>query len=315
MNARPAVLCPVDFSEASRAALGYARAIAEHFGASLTVLAVDDPLLSDVVAATGRALSLEDETLDELRRFAAETLEPHRAGAGTVQFRVVTGQAAPEILRQASETGADLIVMSSQGRTGVRRLFFGSTTERVLRETTVPVLVTPDDRERVSSVSEIGALIHHIVAPIDLTAASTHQLSVAAGLAQAFSVPLILAHVVEPLYIPARVRAAVPGLDAERRADFERRLADMAAPFSPRVPIEEVIVSGEPSEEIVKLAEVRDAQLIVMGLHSSGLLGPRMGSVTYRVLCLTHALVLALPPKAVTVRSAQPFGVAEWAIA
>ena len=33
-----------------------------------------------------------------------------------------------------------------------------------------------------------------------------------------------------------------------------------------------------------------------MGLHSSGMFGPRMGSVTYRVLCLTPTLVLALPP-------------------
>jgi hypothetical protein len=37
--------------------------------------------------------------------------------------------------------------------------------------------------------------------------------------------------------------------------------------------------------------------LIVMGLHSSPLLGPRMGSVTYRVLCLAHRLVLAVPPE------------------
>jgi hypothetical protein len=56
------------------------------------------------------------------------------------------------------------------------------------------------------------------------------------------------------------------------------------------------VLTGEPSEEIVKLADARNRHRIVMGLHSSGLLGPRMGSVTYRVLCLTRALVLALPP-------------------
>ena len=36
--------------------------------------------------------------------------------------------------------------------------------------------------------------------------------------------------------------------------------------------------------------------MIVMGLHGSPLLGPRMGSVTYRMLCISPALVLALPP-------------------
>jgi hypothetical protein len=50
----------------------------------------------------------------------------------------------------------------------------------------------------------------------------------------------------------------------------------------------------------VKLANTRGAGLIVIGLHSSGLLGPRMGSVTCRVLCLTPALALALPPVAAT---------------
>ena len=57
------------------------------------------------------------------------------------------------------------------------------------------------------------------------------------------------------------------------------------------------MLAGEPSEEIVKLADTRDVSLIVMGLHSSAFLGPRMGSVTYRVLCLTRAAVLALPPQ------------------
>ena len=44
------------------------------------------------------------------------------------------------------EKAVDLIVMSSHGLTGFRKLFFGSTTERVLRETSVPVLVTRDRR-------------------------------------------------------------------------------------------------------------------------------------------------------------------------
>src|SRR5207247_1358584 len=59
---------------------------------------------------------------------------------------------------------------------------------------------------------------------------------------------------------------------------------------------EMLIAYGEPAEEVAKVATDRNAGLIVMGLHSSPLLGPRMGSVTYRVLCLAHRLVLALPP-------------------
>jgi nucleotide-binding universal stress UspA family protein len=64
------------------------------------------------------------------------------------------------------------------------------------------------------------------------------------------------------------------------------------------VQVETIVLSGDPSEEITKLVNTRQAHLLVIGLHSSGLLGPRMGSVTYRVLCMSHAPVLALPLEA-----------------
>jgi nucleotide-binding universal stress UspA family protein len=293
----PSVLCPVDFSDASRAALCYAAAIADHFGARLTVLTVDDPLLAQVAATTGRVPSFRYESERELRDLVAETLPATRRGAATLDLRVALGKPAAEILHTARDVAADVIVMSSHGRSGMRKMFFGSTTERVLRETTVPVLVTPEDRPRVVSVEDASQTLHRIVAPVDLTAASSRQIAVAAGIARALSIPLMLAHVIEPVFVPPRVRAVVPGSDAARREYAEERLAALVAVAGSTDAIETLVASGEPSEEIVKLAETRNAGLIVMGLHSSGLFGPRMGSVTYRVLCLTHALVLALPPE------------------
>ena len=292
----PSLLCPVDFSEPSRAALRYAAAIADHFGALLTVVTVDDPLLTEVAASTARVPSLARESEEELRRFVDESLPNPSSGPKTIALRIAVGKPAPEILRVARDVAAELIVIGSHGRRGVRKLFFGSTTERVLRETTLPVLVTPDDRDQPTSLSHASRHIHRILAPVDLTAASPPQVKVAAALASAIAVPLILAHVIEPVFVPATVRLAVPGSDAARREDAEAKLAALAASAGSAVTTETLVVGGDPSEEIVKLADTRDARLIVMGLHSSGLLGPRMGSVTYRVLCLAHALVLALPP-------------------
>ncbi len=293
----PSILCPVDFSDASRTALCYAAAIADHFGARLTVLTVDDPLLAEVAATTGRVPSLGSETERELRKLVTDTLPVPQRSPKTIDVRVAVGKPAAQILQAATDVATELIVMSSQGRSGVRKLFFGSTTERVLRETTVPVLVTPEDHARVTSLEDAGTRIHRIVAPVDLTASSPRQVMVAAGIARALSVPLILAHVIEPVFVPPRVRLVVPGSDAARRDDREQQLAALATSTGSKETIETLVVSGEPSEEIVKLATTRNAGLIVMGLHSSALFGPRMGSVTYRVLCLTHALVLALPPE------------------
>ena len=292
----PSLLCPVDFSEPSRAALRYAAAIADHFGALLTVVTVDDPLLTEVAATTGRVPPLAQESQEELRKFVDESLPDPSSGPKTIALRVAVGKPAPEILRAAQEVGAELIIIGSHGHRGVRKMFFGSTTERVLRETTTPVLVTPGDRAQPMSLSHASRHIHRVLAPVDLTAASPRQVAVAAALASAIEVPLILAHVIEPVFVPATVRLAMPGSDAARREDAEAKLAALVASAGATATAETLVVGGDPSEEIVKIAETRDAGLIVMGLHSSGLLGPRMGSVTYRVLCIANALVLALPP-------------------
>jgi nucleotide-binding universal stress UspA family protein len=214
----------------------YAAAIADHFGARLTLLAVDDPLLVEAAVSVGLVPSLSEETMQELRRVGADTA--------------------------------------------------------------VPVLITPIERLRGRSLDEIARHVSRILVPVDLSEASPHQLTVGAGIAQALSVPLLIAHVVEPMVIPVRVRLAMSGANAVRRTNAEDRLADLVRSIPETVKTETLVVSGDPAEEIVKLTEVRHANLIVMGLHSAELFGPRMGSVTYRVLSLTHTLVLALPPGA-----------------
>jgi nucleotide-binding universal stress UspA family protein len=87
----------------------------------------------------------------------------------------------------------------------------------------------------------------------------------------------------------------LPNLEAERRDRAERQLESTLGSLTSAKP-ELLIAYGEPAEEVAKVAADRNVGLIVMGLHSSPVLGPRMGSVTYRVLCLAHRLVLALPP-------------------
>jgi universal stress protein A len=296
MSAIPTIVCPVDFSDGSRSALRYASAIADHFGATLIVLTVEDPLLAAAATHALADVTLAEQTESELRRFCAETLVHPANGPKRLEFRVAIGKPAPEILRLSRETGADLIVISSRGASGVRKLFFGSTTERVLRETPVPVLITPGELPTTASLSEIATHVSRVIAPIDLTPTSHRQVTVAAGIAEALSVPLIVAHVVEPAFIPVAWRRALPGADAERRTQAEEELQGIAGSIPARVHTESLLLTGEPSEEIVKLAQVRGSNLIVMGLHAGGTFGPRVGSVTYRVLCLTRTLVLALPP-------------------
>jgi len=290
------ILCPVDFSEGSRAALCYAAALADYSGAHLTVITVDDPLLAKAAAMEMLEPPLAAQSEAELRRFSDDVLPHLGARATMLRFRVATGKPATEILREAHATNAGLIVIGSHGRSGLQKMFFGSTTERVLRETTVPVLITRDTRPASISLPEVARTIHRVLAPVDLTSASACQVRFAAGIAEQLRVPLIVAHVVEPIFVPMGVRRTLAGADAVRRAEIEAALTALEASIAPRVSMESVVATGAPAEEIIRIAHTRGANLIVMGLHSGGMLGPRMGAVTYRVLCSTKALVVALPP-------------------
>ncbi|HEY7186801.1 MAG TPA: universal stress protein [Vicinamibacterales bacterium] len=291
----PSVLCPIDFSEASRSALSYAVAIADHFGARVTVLAVDDPLLAEAAAAAGIIPSLAEQTRCELQRFGGEVFAHRRPGATTIDYRVTTGKPALEILRVARELNTDVIVISSHGRSGLRKMFLGSTTERVLREAPVPVLITSGTPPPAASLSEIGRHINRVLAPIDLTPVSRQQVKLAHGIAEALSIPLIVAHVVEPVFVPSRVRDALRGAEDARRTHAYHQLSTLVGAIDPKAEV--LVLTGETAEEIATLARAREANLIVIGLHSCSPAGPRMGSVTYRVLCLAHRLVLAIPPK------------------
>jgi universal stress protein A len=301
MEIRPSVLCPIDFSESSRGALRYARAVAAHFGARLTVLAVNDPILGEAAALAGRDIHLPEDTAQEIDRFVQQTCE-HLPGDGVdVRREVATGKPASEILRVSRDRSCDLIVMSSHGLTGFRKLFFGSTTERVLRETAVPVLVTPGADPGPNELEQVPGIVRRILTPVDLTPATARQVRLTRGLAESLGVSLLLLHVIEPLRSLAS-HPRLPTVEAERRYRAEHELERFVASTPATLKPEALVAYGEPAEEIAKVAADRDAGLVVMGLHSSPVLGPRMGSVTYRVLCLAHRLVLAIPPAPVETR-------------
>ena len=289
------ILCPVDFSAASRGALRYAIAIAEHFGARLSVLAVNDPLLTEAADLHMGAAWLATQGDHDLRRFLAQAADGQATHIETA-VHVATGKPAEEILRRAEDDRADLIVMSSRGNSGVRKLFFGATTERVLRETDFPVLVTPSHDPGPSDLDGLRQSLQHVLVPVDFMGATGPQLQVAHAIADAVGTTLLLVHVVEPTWFATASQPKLPSTDNERRHRAQLYLTDVAGSSRPDRRIELLTASGDPAEEIAKIAADRRAGLIVMGLHASPRKGPRMGSVTYRVLCLAQTLVLAVPP-------------------
>lgn len=290
----PSIVCPIDFSEASRGALRYGIAIAEHFGSTLVVTTVNDPLLAEAAAMRSSAERVIQDTDAALRHFFAETAGGRPEGPARAVFEVRTGKPADEILAAARAHAADLIVISSHGLTGFRKMFFGSTTERVLRETESPVLIVPGSDPGPAGLHAARTLVPRILVPVLLPGAHAMQLAVARGLSDALDAPALVLHVVEPVRAAVFHARYLPSIERERRMRAESDLERLVSGFGGRR-AEGLIAYGEPAEEIVKVAEDRSAGLIVMSLFGSPLAGPRIGSVTYRVLSTAGRLVLALP--------------------
>lgn len=290
MAARPLLLCPIDFSSASRVALRHALAIASRFSTRLLLLTVDDPILEAAAAVRLGPGSSRRTSERELRLFLAETLGPNPSPQA-VEVEVVTGKPAVEILRVARQRRCAAIVMSTHGRSGPKKFIFGSTAERVLRETTVPVLVTPPDDRATVSIEALTRSGAPVLVPVDFSDASAGQLEIARTIAAVLKLPLLFAHIVEPLGPPAELD--LPELTAQQVLRARVALGGITKSTAQ----ESAIEVGDAADAIARLARDRHAGLMVIGLHGSPSLGPRMGSVTYRVLCQAPVLTLALPPE------------------
>ncbi len=143
-------LVPVDFSEHSAAALRLAVKLARASkGGRLTLLHVGLAPGVGSYDLGGYGVPVPD-TLVQLHEAAAQEQEhalkklAREEIPDDVPWQAITreGAAADEVLAQATEGGHDVVVMGTHGRGGLQRAFLGSVTERVLRASPIPVLVT-----------------------------------------------------------------------------------------------------------------------------------------------------------------------------
>jgi nucleotide-binding universal stress UspA family protein len=139
------ILVPIDFSPPARAALQYARFLADKLGASVEVLHVFEPpgyVGPDTLALVPITAGQHEwgETRAEVERQVEEFLAQTAGAPATRTVRVEAGEPSETILRVAADDRADLVVMGTHGRTGLSRLLIGSVAEAVLRRASCPVL-------------------------------------------------------------------------------------------------------------------------------------------------------------------------------
>jgi len=136
------MLCPIDFSESSLAALDFALSLAQQNDSALTLLhVIESP--ADEEPPDGRPFTVSEYRRDRERDATArlEQVVPDSiAESSRPTTRLAHGKPYREILRIATEDHSDLIVMGVHGRNPLDRMMFGSTTNQVVRRATCPVL-------------------------------------------------------------------------------------------------------------------------------------------------------------------------------
>jgi len=135
------ILCPIDFSETSEHALRYAIDLASRLGADVRM--VHAYQLPTYALPDGALLARPDfvaELTTELQKQMDELTHRYSGHGVDLEGKVVEGLAFSEVNRVAKEEKADLIVMGTHGRTGMKHLLLGSVAERVVRTAEIPVL-------------------------------------------------------------------------------------------------------------------------------------------------------------------------------
>ena len=140
------ILCPVDFSGPSFEGLKAAGELARTYSAELILINVVQPV--QAVAAPGVPASYSikqyyEEMAAEARKSFEDVVENRVPKGLTVRTKVLEGQPADVIVREAETEKADIIVTATHGWTGWRRFIFGSVAEKVVRMSSCPVLTVP----------------------------------------------------------------------------------------------------------------------------------------------------------------------------
>ncbi len=268
------------------AAIPVARALAKRSGASLTFVSV--------VFATAADQQENGDDIARERRERHEFLQ-HCASIvrdAPVDVVVRTGDPGREILALAGETADPLIVMSTHGRRGLRRVLLGSVAFQVVRDAPCPVVVVPPR----DAIEGRAPTIDRVLAPLDESPLAEAALD--RGLAALGGGPLevVLAEVIEPLVR----RGGLVEREYQRLAMSNAReyLTDLSAGLMERGHRVEIDVRlGYPDRRIAEAVADHDIDLVVMATRGrSGLGRFVLGSVAEDVLRAATTPLLLVGP-------------------
>ena len=290
------IIVPIDFSKMSVQAIQIAKQLARRFSASIHLAHVrQSNYTADFVAPAFMTYEQvgEQTALKELEGVGSE------CGVPSASCHVLSG-APPfdEICRLAQTVPADLVVMPTHGRTGLKHVFLGSTAERIVQHSSCPVLVTRGSAFQANSGSRFG--IKKILVPVDFSSCSREGLRYAIAVANEFGAKIILVHATYLGYIYSAEGTAlydIPGLQKAARKTAERKMRELVRSVNfGAVKFETAFTDGSPVIDICAFAKDHDVDLIITSTHGfTGFTHVLIGSIAEQVVRHAPCSVLVVP--------------------
>lgn len=282
------VLLATDLSPLSEAALLWARAIARRYGSELYVTHVISPAETALVPPEYWGSSqqmIEGAALREMKALDTNLQGVHH------KMLLEHGGVWQSISADIRKFGIDLVVMATHGREGVSRFMMGSLAEEVFRQVTCPVLtVGPNVTAQVIGGPEFRQIVFATNFGPESLAAARYVVA----LAEDFETGLTLLNVMdeEDFDLPTDPQAI---LNVRMNRLHKLIPADAELKHEPQY----VVEFGKSGEQILKVAEERHADLIVIGAKSAN---GRIGMATHLTAATAHTVVSHATCPVLTVR-------------
>jgi nucleotide-binding universal stress UspA family protein len=296
------ILCPVDFFPASEAAVNYAASLAANYDAGIHLLHVIAPVTAGpydyAIDATAIMKSMEEGAKRNLEDLAARV----RAAGVRVETGISMCDVYAGIKATIEAVKPDLIVMGTHGRRGVERWFMGSTTEKLLRHSPVPLVTISATGEKSFGTPRF----RRILVTTDFSDGTPDALAYAFSVAQENESQVTLLHVVHD------VSTETAGKYRDSLLNGVRKQLEELVPAEAKnwCDIDTRVESGVPYRIILRTLQDEKIDLLVMNIHGKGMLDRALlGSTAERVVRAANCPVMSIPPmKVKSKRRARPGG-------
>ncbi len=293
------ILLATDFSDCAAHAQAYAFAFAKRFDAEVHVVHAVDTAYPSYAGVYGFGVDVERH-IGAVKQQAQNDLgaiigKANEAGIHA-HAHVLGGRPSDAVVDKAQSLGCDLLITGTHGRSGLDHFLFGSTAERIVRQSPVPVLaVKPHERD---FVKDSGAFtLKRVLCPVDLSPLADQAVAHAADICRVFGAELLIMHIVDsrieyPLVLPD-IQIAPP---EEFRRRATERLKELAAQQT-GVKVDIAVLEGVPHKAINEQATLYKADLLIMTTHGyGGLSRALLGSTAEKLVRTAPVPTLTIKP-------------------